>query len=84
MLKNGLNVEHQLLHGVGRVGHSQGIGHERMPMIEMIEFHVNAIVVLEIGAFQQTRFVLQLELVAAQVMQVVFDRYLQIFTFFFK
>lgn len=66
-------VEQELLIAVVLGAHREGVGHERVPVVEMVELQGNAILVLELGAEQQLWVELELQEVAAQLLHVLLD-----------
>ena len=80
MLVNRLVVVQKLLHGVGLVSNGHRVGYERMPVIEMGEFDVDAIVPLELLTGEQVRLVGESQVVLTEVSHVVFDGDFQTFS----
>lgn len=66
-------VEQELLVAVVLGAHLEGVRHERVPVVEMVELHGNAVLVLELDAEQQLRVELELQEVAAQLLHVLLD-----------
>lgn len=51
----------------------KGVRQQRVPVIECVEFSCNAVLVLELLVEKQLRVELEFEVVATQVLHVVFD-----------
>lgn len=66
-------VEQELLVAVLLGAHLEGVGHERVPVVELVELHGDAVAVLELGAEQQFRVKLQPQEVAAQLLHVLLN-----------
>lgn len=66
-------VEQELLIAVVLGAHREGVGHERVPVVEMVELQGDAVLVLELDAEQQLWVELELQEVAAQLLHVLLD-----------
>ena len=78
VIEDDLIVEHQLVHGVSGVADGHRIGHERVPVVQVGKFHVDAVLELELLVAEQLGFVLESDLVLAQMLDVIFDGDLQV------
>lgn len=65
-------VEDKLLVAVFLVLDVEAVGHQRVPVVQRVELGRDAVLVLETRLEQQLRVKLELEVVAAQVLDVVF------------
>lgn len=65
-------VEDKLLVAVFRLLDVKAVGHQRVPVVQRVEFGRDAVLVLEALLEQQLRVKLELEMIAAQVLDVVF------------
>lgn len=54
----------------------EGVGHQPVPVIELVELHRDAIPVLELGPKQQLGVELEAQVVPTEVLDVVFNNYL--------
>lgn len=63
-------VEQELLVAVVLGAHLEGVGHERVPVVELVELHGDTVAILELGAEQQLGVKLQPQEVAAQLLHV--------------
>lgn len=66
-------VEQELLIAVLLGAHSEGVRHEWVPVVEVVELHGNAVAILEVDAEEQLRVKLQLQEVAAQLLHVLLN-----------
>ena len=66
-------VEDKLLVAVHLLLDVEGLGHQRMPVVQGVELGGDAVLVLEALVEQQLRVELELEVVAAQVLHVILD-----------
>lgn len=66
-------VEQELLIAVVLGAHREGVGHERVPVVEMVELQGDAVLVLELDTEQQLWVKLELQEVAAQLLHVLLD-----------
>lgn len=64
-------VEQKLLVAVVLGAHPEEVGHERMPVVQLVELHGDAVAVLELGPEQQLWVELELQEVAAQLLHVL-------------
>lgn len=71
MLQHDGVVVEELLEGVLLVVDLEGVGQQRVPVVEGVELGCNAILVLELLVEQQLRVKLQLEVVPTQVLHIV-------------
>lgn len=53
----------------------KGVGHQRVPVVEVAELQSDAVPVLEVGIEEQGGIELQLQHVAAEVLHVLLDHY---------
>lgn len=67
------SVEDKLLVGVDLLLDVEVIGHEWVPVVECVKLRGNTILVLELLIEEQLRVKLELEVVATQVLHIVFD-----------
>lgn len=65
-------VEDKLLVAVFLLLDVKTVGHQRVPVVQGVEFGRDAVLVLETLLEQQLRVKLELEMIAAQVLDVVF------------
>lgn len=66
-------VEQELLIAVLLGTHPEGVWHERVPVVQLVELHGDAVAVLELGAKQQLRVELQLQEVATQLLHILLN-----------
>lgn len=73
MLSHYRGVEDKLLVVIFFLFNVKCIGHQRVPVVQGVEFRCNAVLVLKALVEQQFWVKLELEVVAAKVLHVVFD-----------
>ena len=80
MLQNRLHIVHEIIQGVRHPRDPKNIWHERVPVIEEVEFQVDTVIILEGHAKEYLWIVDESEVVAGKMLDVVFNHYLNCFT----
>lgn len=73
VLEDGLGVEGHVHDAVVGVVDLDAVGDEWVPVVEVVELGMDAVVVLEVGAVGEVRLEGQAEVVLAEVLHVVLD-----------
>lgn len=80
VLEDDFRVEHEVVHGVLLAADVESVGHERVPVIQVVKLGRDAVLILEAPVKEQLRAVGQLEVVVAEVLHVFLDHNLDGFS----
>ena len=81
MLENWLSVKHEVLDRIMVTSNIECLRHELVPVIKMVEFNINSVVILKCFIKKYLWFVEKVEVVATQMSDIELNSQLNCFTY---